>query len=147
MAQLTIHVADVIWLVFINDRQSDFIAMLLHHTCTISLITFSYFTNFSSTGSLVILLHDFGDFFVYIARISTSTDIYSSLKLSSGLTLTGVFIYTRLYIFFFIIENHFIGFFNKSNNENFRDFSLLYLLTKYILGLQFYIYDSKGIIS
>lgn len=101
MAELAFYIVDIIWLVLINERQSDFIAMLFHHTCSISLIAFSYFTNLSSAGSLVILLHDFGDIFVYITKITTQTDVHSLFKISSALTLTGVFIYTRLYILYF----------------------------------------------
>jgi hypothetical protein len=34
--------------------------MLLHHTCAILLVMFSYFMNFLRCGGLVLLLHDIG---------------------------------------------------------------------------------------
>lgn len=90
---------DLIWLVFIYELQSDFVLMLLHHVCTISLISFSYLTNWSNIGCIVLFLHDVGDIFVYITRIVINTDLKSWLKISTAVGLVIVYIYTRIYVF------------------------------------------------
>jgi hypothetical protein len=59
---------------FIMERQSDFIIMLLHHICTISLIIFSFITNYSNIGSLVIFCHMQSDILVHLTRFLVRTD-------------------------------------------------------------------------
>jgi hypothetical protein len=92
-------VTDLIWLVFIYELQSDFVLMLLHHVCTISLISFSYLTNWSNIGCIVLFLHDVGDIFVYLTRIVINTDLKSGIKMSTAVGLIIVYIYTRIYVF------------------------------------------------
>jgi len=90
---------DLIWLIFVYELQSDFVMMLLHHLCTISLIMFSFLTNYTNIGCIVLFLHDFGDIFVYITRLVINTDAQSYLKISTAVILVVVFIYTRLFVF------------------------------------------------
>lgn len=90
---------DMIWLLFINDRQTDFINMLLHHISTVSLIIFSYLTNYSNIGCIVLFLHLETDIFVHLTRLLLYTDAHEYLKNASGLILTINFLYIRLYVF------------------------------------------------
>jgi ceramide synthetase len=90
---------DLFWLLFINEKQTDFINMLLHHICTISLISFSYLTNFSNIGSIVLLLHVETDIFVHLTRLLIQTDCPEIFRNISGVTLTINFLYVRLYVF------------------------------------------------
>lgn len=99
MTGLGFCITDLIWLVFIYELQSDFILMLLHHICTISLISFSYLTNFSNIGCIVLFLHDAGDVFVYITRIVINIEVKSIYQISTAIVLIIFFIYTRLYVF------------------------------------------------
>lgn len=92
-------ITDLIWLLFIYEKQSDFFMLLLHHVCTTSLITFSYLTNHSKIGCIVIYLHDLVDIFVYIVRIIINTDISSAIKLVFSLLLLVVFTYVRIFVF------------------------------------------------
>jgi hypothetical protein len=96
---LSYCLSDLVWLLFIYEMQTDFILMLLHHICTISLISFSYFTNYSNIGCIVLFLHDIGDIFVYVARCVINIDIKSWIKSVVGVVLLIVFIYTRIYVF------------------------------------------------
>ncbi len=100
---LAFCILDLIWLIFIYERQSDFIQMLLHHFCTISLISFSYLTNCSNIGCIILFLHDVTDIFVYSMRLIVNSDLGSILKITSGLLLVTVFIYLRLYVFYLCI--------------------------------------------
>ena len=90
--------SDLIWLLFINDKQTDFIDMLLHHACTIPLIIFSYFTNYSNVGCIVLFLHIETDIFVHLTRFLLQTDVYEIFKNISGILLTFNFLYMRLYV-------------------------------------------------
>ena len=98
MTALGYCLTDLIWLLFIYELQTDFKMMLLHHLCTICLISFSYLTNLSNAGCLVLFLHDVGDIFVYFTRIIINIKIKSFLKIGAGLLLVVVFIYTRIYV-------------------------------------------------
>jgi len=99
LGTLGFHVTDLIWLVAVYELQSDFLMMLLHHICTVSLITFSYLSNLSNVGCIVLFLHDFTDIFVYITRIFLNTRTKEIIKVSSGVLLLIVYIYTRIYVF------------------------------------------------
>jgi len=106
---LAFCITDLIWLIFVYELQSDFIMMLLHHTCTISLITFSFLANWSNIGCVVLFLHDIGDIFVYVARTFINTDLITSIKISIGVSLISTFVYTRLFVLSQVILSLFKG--------------------------------------
>ena len=99
MFSLSYFSSDLIWLLFINDKQTDFIMMLLHHICTLSLIIFSYLVNYSNIGSIVLLLHVETDIFVHLTRFLIQTDLPEIIKNISGLLLVWNFLYVRIYVF------------------------------------------------
>ena len=90
--------SDLIWLLFINERQTDFIIMLLHHICTLSLIIFSYLVNYSSGGSIVLFIHVETDIFVHLTRFLIQTDFPEIIKDISGIALVSNFLYVRIYV-------------------------------------------------
>ena len=98
---------DLIWLVFVYELQSDFIVMIFHHFCTISLITFSFLSNYSNIGSIVLFLHDAGDIVVYFSRITVYVDVTWKKRLIgvTGALLLTVFIYTRIYVLGKVLES------------------------------------------
>ena len=55
---LSYSFVDLIWLILIDTRQLDFFVMLFHHICTSSLIIFSFVTQYSNVGSIVLFLHN-----------------------------------------------------------------------------------------
>ena len=89
---------DLIFL-FIMERQSDFINMLLHHICTISLIIFSYITNYSNIGCLVIFCHMESDILLHCTRFLLQTDNHIAFIGFVGITFTINFIYMRQFVF------------------------------------------------
>ena len=48
--------------------RSDALEMILHHIITIILIVTSYLTNFTRIGCSILVLHDFGDIFLEVAK-------------------------------------------------------------------------------
>ena len=84
---------------FIMERQSDFINMLLHHICTISLIIFSFITNYSNIGSLIIFCHMESDILLHVSRFLLQTDNSIFLIGFVGVIFTINFIYMRQYVF------------------------------------------------
>ena len=88
---------DSIWF-FILPRQTDYINMLLHHIVTISLLLFSYFTNISHVGCVVLFLHVFSDIFVHLTRFFLQTDVHEYIKSFFGILLVVVFMYARIYV-------------------------------------------------
>ena len=94
---LSYFASDFFWLLK-GDKQTDFINMLLHHVCTVSLIVFSHLVNYSNVGSIVLLLHMESDIFVHSTRFLLQTDYPEIIKNISGLTLTFNFLYVRVYV-------------------------------------------------
>jgi hypothetical protein len=131
LVALAFHLTDLIWLLWIYELQTDFRMMLVHHICTISLIIFSYLCNYSNLGSVIMFLHDFGDIFVYIARVFLNTRAPEYTKISSGILLLFVWIYTRIYVFRGIIYDIYLGF---SMNYNWAIINILaFLCFLYVL--------------
>lgn len=131
LGTLAFHITDLIWLLWIYELQTDFLMMLVHHICTISLITFSYLSNYSNIGCIIIFLHDFGDIFVYVARIFLNTKAPEFTKVSSGILLLLVWIYTRAYVFGGMILDTYTGISSHFNwvNINLLGFAcFLYIL-------------------
>lgn len=89
---------DWIWLVFIYDRQSDFWNMILHHLCTSSLIIFSYITNYSNIGCIVLFLHNFSDVILYLNRMLVYCEFPTTPKKIIPVSILISFLYTRLYV-------------------------------------------------
>ena len=105
MMYLSHNLTDMIYLLFIYEQQTDFPLMFLHHCCTISLIFFSHFTNHSHIGAIVMFLHDIADIIVYYMRSIINTDCHDFQKVSGGVLLLTVYIYTRLFVFGLLILN------------------------------------------
>ena len=109
LGALAFHITDLIWLLGVYDTQTDFLMMLVHHVCTISLITFSYLVNYFHGGAIILILHDFGDIFSYITRLCMNTCAPESTKLATGILVLAVWIYTRLYALAFVIYEIYLG--------------------------------------
>ena len=124
---------DAIWLLFIDEKQSDFNVMLFHHVCTISLIYFSYITNYSNIGSIVLFLHTESDIFVHLTRLLLQTDAPEMIKNISGVILTINFIYVRQYVFYDVIYT--IYFYTKWNWCKITLFLWLFLVFLYLLHI------------
>ncbi len=95
---LAYFVCDFIFLFISEKKQSDFINMLLHHICTISLIIFSHLVNYSNVGSIVLFLHLESDIFVHLTRFLLQTDAPEIIKDISGIVLVFNFLYVRVYV-------------------------------------------------
>ena len=98
LINLSYTFVELIYLLFLQEQQTDFYNMLFHHLCTISLIIFSYITNYSHVGSLVLFLHNSSDFVVYFSRVILYIKTNKITKIFAGIILLLVFIYMRMFI-------------------------------------------------
>ncbi|UJR31749.1 hypothetical protein I4U23_019227 [Adineta vaga] len=55
---------------FIDVKRKDFWEMFIHHIATICLLSFSYIVNFVRVGTLVLVVHDCGDFWLEFAKMA-----------------------------------------------------------------------------
>ncbi|ELP94408.1 longevity assurance factor, putative [Entamoeba invadens IP1] len=65
--ELGYHLHSLFFHLFSNPR-NDFFETLLHHLCSVFLMTFSYTNNCGRIGVLVLLLHDIVDVFMYFSK-------------------------------------------------------------------------------
>lgn len=99
LASLAFVLTDLIWLLFIYEKRTDFHLMLLHHSVTISLVTFSYLFNLSQIGIIVFFLHDAIDILVYALRTVLNSNFSEPFKIAFSAVFLISYIYFRLYIF------------------------------------------------
>ena len=76
--------------------------MFLHHIVTLFLYGFSYLTNLTLAGAVIMFLHDWADIFTQFVRCFSETT-FLPLALISTLGMTLSWFYTRIYVFPFII--------------------------------------------
>lgn len=55
---------------FIDVKRKDFWQMFIHHIATIALLSFSYMVNFLRVGTLVLVVHDCGDYWLEFAKMA-----------------------------------------------------------------------------
>ena len=97
MLCLSYFISDLVGL-FKEEKQTDFINMLLHHICTISLIVFSHLVHYSNVGTIVLFLHMESDIFVHLTRFLLQTEAPEIIKDMSGIFLVFNFLYIRIYV-------------------------------------------------
>jgi len=133
MFYLSHNLTDMIYLLFIYEQQTDFPLMFLHHTCTISLIFFSHFTNLSHIGAIVMFLHDIADIVVYYMRSIINTDCGEFQKVSGGIILLLIYIYTRLFVFGKLIYSCYDNLSNMMDQTLWYFMCFLYVIHSYWL--------------
>ena len=95
LIQLGYHGGDFLSLIFLEERQHDFLEMAVHHLSTFGLITSMILANFLPIGCIVTFLHDVSDCPVSAIRIlSNCADcVKSTLAVFSTTIIT--WFYTR----------------------------------------------------
>jgi len=53
---------------FIDVKRKDFWQMFIHHIATITLLSFSYLVNFVRVGTLVLVIHDCGYYWLEVKK-------------------------------------------------------------------------------
>lgn len=99
LINLSYVITEFIYLLFIDQGETDFINMFVHHICTVSLLVFSYVTNLSHVGAIVLFLHNQSDIFVYVTRFIIRVEMKDIFRDISGFMLMGDFIWVRLIVF------------------------------------------------
>jgi sphingoid base N-palmitoyltransferase len=72
--------------------------MFLHHIITIILVCYSYLTNFTRIGSLILVLHDGADFWLELAKAAKYANL-QRLCDSAFIIFALVWFITRLVVF------------------------------------------------
>ena len=99
LINLSYVLTEFIYLLFIYIGETDFINMVVHHVCTVSLLGFSYVTNFSHVGAVILFLHNQSDIFVYVTRFIIRVGMKDIYRDISGFLLMGDFVWVRLIVF------------------------------------------------
>lgn len=99
LISLAFALSDCFSLISTYGTQNDFKNMLLHHTCEVSLIIFSYLTNYSNIGSLVLITHNISDIPNHFTKIILRADVPGIVTDLSGVAFILGFLYFRMYVF------------------------------------------------
>jgi ceramide synthetase len=82
----------------IEEVRNDYIEMLLHHFVTLFLYSFSYLTNLTTGGAIIMFLHDWADIPTSSVKCWTETR-FSSLSFISAMLMAVSWFYTRILVF------------------------------------------------
>ena len=83
-----------LWLLFLQD----FLEMFLHHIVTISLMVLSWTCHLHRIGSIVLLVHDFADHWLELAKLGRYTK-YQKICDTSFVMFAVTWVFTRLAYF------------------------------------------------
>jgi len=96
LVQFAYHFHSLIFQLFLAHR-NDFVEMVLHHTCAIFLVGFSYSMNFLRVGSLVLFVHDTCDIISFLVKAVVDTNYTIAVVISYFLLLLS-WGYMRLFV-------------------------------------------------
>lgn len=97
LIKLAYHVFESINVLLFHRGRHDFSEFLLHHIVTITLVGFSYVTNFIPIGAVIMLVMDTTD--IFVAFFKLTVDFNDILERPGFLSMFFSWIYLRLYIF------------------------------------------------
>ena len=93
-------------LLFLEERQNDFLEMLMHHICAVSLLISMCYANAIPIGVTISFLHDIADITVAITKFWGLTK-YATLAALGLLANMVVWGYTRMIVLPYMIYNIF----------------------------------------
>lgn len=138
LIQLGYHSQSLLFHIF-GEHRNDYIEMILHHTCAVLLIFFSYVSNYIRIGSLVLILHDIADVFAYLLKTSVDTN-YTKWTLVNFSALLFVWAYTRFYVFPSKVIGAIYSSINTIDPHYFNPFEYFYFLGLLYILLFLHIY-------
>jgi len=97
MASLGYHLHSTVYHVFFVERRSDYHQMVLHHVITLWLMILSYMEGHIRGGSIIVLINDVPDIFVYSSKMLGDT-IFVKTSIVSYVLLTITYLYFRLIV-------------------------------------------------
>jgi ceramide synthetase len=136
MIQLGYHTFSLFTHMTATSR-NDYMEFLLHHIATIVLIMCGYMMNYCPMSSLIMIIHDVVDIWIYIVKALIDTR-YTNFAFLFWVVLMFTFAYCRLYVFPFHLIWYSMWFNQKP--ENIPGFWLMYMLLHILLILHFYWY-------
>lgn len=92
------YLCDFLFLVISKDKSNEFILMILHHTCTIELILFSFLSNYTHVGSLVMFIQCVSDIPNHVTKIMLRTDCPYIFIVPVGLSFVLNYWFYRIYV-------------------------------------------------
>ena len=98
--QLGTHLYSFVYQVLKRRNDKKYFEYVLHHGMALSLIFFSYSSNYMNSGILCLLTHDFSDVFIVLARGSGDLSFTTKKIINSLYVCTfSIWCYARLYAF------------------------------------------------
>ena len=122
------HFHDLISLLFLKEKQSDYYEMLLHHIVTLTLYFCMGFGGAMPIGSVICFLHYIADIPVALCRLMSSTK-YVARGIPIFFVLIACWIWTRLLSFGQIVW----AILNYPHNEAYSSFMMLIFVFCFIL--------------
>lgn len=97
MLQIGYHGGDMIHLCLIDERQNDFLEMLMHHICAVSLLLSMSFANTMTIGVAISFLHDIADIPIACTKYfgQTNQNFIAAFIMVCNMFIWG---YTRLLV-------------------------------------------------
>lgn len=91
------HLSEVAMLM-LETKLPDFWEMLLHHTISCTLVSYSYVLNYVRLGSLILFMHGITDVFLYASKTVVDT-AWTRLTVLSYVALITSYVWLRIIIF------------------------------------------------
>ncbi|PHT47856.1 LAG1 longevity assurance -like protein 1, partial [Capsicum baccatum] len=90
-------------LIYWETRRSDFVATMIHHLTSLSLILLSYIFGMSRVGSMVAVTHEQSEVLMELAKMSIYSGFHTTADIFFGLFALGWLLLRLIYFPFWII--------------------------------------------
>lgn len=117
LATMGYHLHMLLHLLF-DEVRHDYMEMMLHHLVTLFLYGFSYLTNMTLPGAVIMYLHDIADIFTQYVRCFCETT-FETVTLISVLGMTTTWFWTRILVFPVVIYQTGLGVGDIFHGKNF----------------------------
>lgn len=135
------------YLVITQDLQSDFLIMQVHHWATLTLIVFSYITNYTFIGNLVLFILHIGDVNSTLVRVVVYLQMHDLYPIVTTAVFLLNFIITRVFMYGIAIYQLFTFLYNNNALWACELYQISFLGIIYLLSIMWIILISQKFVK
>lgn len=109
LIEIGFYIQAIPFLMFVEVRRKDWMESFAHHVVTLGLMYYSWYSNFTRPGVVLMLLHDISDIFLEAAKLARYADkenlaLYLFLSFALSWVILRVFLYPYMIVLRVLVD-------------------------------------------